>query len=208
MRDKSISHAYPRARAAAEQFERRYVQLAIACLPAGACCGGPSEKNVPGWPSRGLSGSRSGCLGTLIYLLLRVGPSCALAPPARRLLPRTGRFRVRVLLRAGRSRVPGAPARRLLPHQPLSYQLLPHQPPEQGACKMGSCRVEIGPATAQVAHSLRRACNRGAPRDIRRFGRARVGEPVCAGLDHAGSNPSPVAALRRPTPARGHDVAV
>lgn len=202
MQDKSISHAYPRARAAAEQFERRYVQLAIACLPAGACCGGPSEKNVPGWPSRGLSGPRSGCLGTLIYLLLRVGPSRASASPTHRPIPCAGASACRALPRAWRSRVPASPAPTPLVPTP------PAPAPVQGACKKGSCRVEIDPTTAQVAHSLRRACNRGAPRDIRRFGRARVGEPVCAGLDHAGSNPSPVAALRRPTPARGHDVAV
>ena len=213
MRDNSISRALPRARAAAEQFERRYVQLAIACLPAGACCGGPSKKNVPGWPFRGLSGSKNGCLGTLIYLLLRVGPSRASASPthrpipcagasACRALPCAGASACRALPRAWRSRVPASPA----PTTPVPTP--PAPAPVQGACKKGSCRVEIDPTTAQVAHSLGETCGRGAPRDIRQFGRVRVGEPVCAGLDHAGSNPSPVAALRRPTPARGHDVAV
>ena len=224
MRDNSISRALPRARAAAEQFERRYVQLAIACLPAGACCGGPSEKNVPGWPSRGLSGPKNGCLGTLIYLPQHAGSSRASASPthrpipcagasacralpcagasACRALPCVGASACRALPRAWRSRVPASPA----PTPPVPTP--PAPAPVPGACKKGSCRVEIDPTTAQVAHSLGETCGRGAPRDIRRFGRARVGEPVCAGLDHAGSNPSPVAALRRPTPARGHDVAV
>lgn len=174
MRDDSISRALPRPRAAAEQFERRHVRLAIARPPAGECCGGPSKKNVPGWPLRGLSGSKNGCLGTLIYLLLRVGPSRASASPTHRPIPCAGASACRALPRAWRSRVPASPAPTPLVPTP------PAPAPVQGACKKGSCRVEIGPTTAQVAHSLRGACHRGAPRDIRRFGRARVGEPAWA----------------------------
>ena len=234
MRDNSISRALPRARAAAEQFERRYVQLAIACLPAGACCGGPSEKNVPGRPFRGLLGSKNGCLGTLIYLPLHANPSRATAdpacgcfcvsghapaPPAPTPLvatppapaPRTRSVQKGQL--PGRDWPSNCPSCTFFGRDVRSWRSPRHRPstplaPCQKACKKGSCRVEIDPTTAQVAHSLGETCGRGAPRDIRQSGRARVGEPVCAGLDQAGSNPSPVTALRRPAPARGHDVAV
>ena len=151
MRDNSISRALPRARAAAEQFERRYVQLAIACLPAGACCAVPPRRTC-------LDGRLVAFRGPRMAVWARSSTCPSMpAPPARRLLPRTGRFRVRVLLRAGRSRVrvllragrsrvrvllragrsrvPGARACRLLPHQPLSYQPLPHRPPYKERAK-------------------------------------------------------------------------
>ena len=212
MRDNSISRALPRARAAAEQFERRYVQLAIACLPAGACCAVPPRRTC-------LDGRLVAFRGPRMAVWARSSTCPSMpAPPARRpisragasacrALPCAGASACRALPRAWRSRVPASPAPTPLVPTPL-VPTPPAPAPVQGACKKGSCRVEIDPTTAQVAHSLGETCGRGAPRDIRRFGRARVGEPVCAGLDHAGSNPSPVAALRRPTPARGHDVAV
>lgn len=161
MRDKSISHALPRARAAA--------------VPPRRTC--PDDRLVAFWGPRMAVWARSStCPCT---------PATPRAGRSRvRVLLRVGRSRVRVLLRDGRPCVqvllrvvPRAGSSRANPSRRNSSRT---SPPEQGACKKGSCRVEIGPATAQVAHSLGEACGRGPPRDIRQFGRARVRGPVCA----------------------------